>query len=75
MKTKLTINTLVKNNLHRRKKQYALMFVGILLSMIFSSTVLFFVSSLSTSAKEYFKVNYGDFGIFLYGESFGQKLL
>ncbi len=43
------------------------MVVGILLSMIMSSTVLFFASSMLTSTEEYHKINYGDFDEFLYG--------
>ncbi len=66
MKPKLTINTLVKSNLKHRKKQYALMFFGILLSMIFSSTVLFFVSSMNVSVDEYRKNNFGNFSEMYY---------
>ncbi len=62
----LSINSLARSNLKRRKKQYTLMFVGILLSMIMSSTVLFFASSMLTSISEYKKINYGDFDYFHY---------
>ncbi len=65
--TKLSINSLARSNLKHRKKQYTLMVVGILLSMIMSSTVLFFASSMFTSIEEYHKINYGNFDEFLYG--------
>ncbi len=60
MKNKLTINSLAKNNIKHRKKQYTIMIIGILLSMIFSSTAIFFASSMVTSTNEYFKNNYGN---------------
>lgn len=60
MKSKLTISSLAIGNLIHRKKQYTLMIIGILVSMILSNTVLFFVSSMSSSVKEYYKNNYGN---------------
>lgn len=48
-KDKLTVNTLAGSNLKTRKKQYSIMIIGILLAMIFSSGILFFASSLSST--------------------------
>lgn len=45
MKKKLTVNTLAFGNLKARKKQYFIMIIGIILAMIFSSGILFFISS------------------------------
>ncbi len=67
MKKGLSINTLAKSSIKHRKKQYTIMIIGILLAMIFSSTVLFFVSSIFTSMQETTKVNYGDFDRSFYG--------
>ncbi len=60
MKNKLTINSLAKNNIKHRKKQYTLMIIGILLSMILSSTAVLFASSMATTANKYFKNNFGN---------------
>ena len=49
-KKKLTINSLAIGNLKKRKKQYAIMIIGIILAMIFSSSMLFFMFS---SAETY----------------------
>ncbi len=45
MKKKISINTLALGNLRQRKKQYAIMIVGIILAMVFSSGVLFYLFS------------------------------
>ena len=50
-KEKLTINSLAMGNLKRRKKQYAIMIVGIILAMIFSSSTLFFMFSSNETYK------------------------
>ncbi len=68
MKNKLTINSLARNNIKHRKKQYTLMIVGILLSMIFSSTAVLFASSMATSTSEYYKNNFGNCGAIFYDE-------
>ncbi len=60
MKNKLTINSLAKNNIKHRKKQYTLMIIGILLSMILSSTAVLFASSMATTTNEYFKNNFAN---------------
>lgn len=60
MKKKLTVNSLALSSIKTRKKQYALMIVGIIFAMIFSSAILFFGSSLSSSMKEMSKNSVGD---------------
>ncbi|MBQ2903843.1 MAG: ABC transporter permease [Clostridia bacterium] len=49
---KLTVNKLAFGNLKARKKQYTLMIIGIVLAMIFSSGVMFFIFCLSSSIQE-----------------------
>lgn len=59
MKKKLTVNTLAFGNLKHRKKQYAIMIIGIILAMVFScSMILYFFSSYEALDKEY-QDNYG----------------
>ena len=52
MTKKLTVNTLAFGNLRTRKKQYTLMIIGIILAMIFTSGVPFFVSCMNSSQEE-----------------------
>ena len=52
MKMKLTVNTLAMGNLKQRKKQYTILIIGIILAMIFSSGIMFFVSCLTSSLEE-----------------------
>ena len=49
MKRKLTVNSIAGKNLVKRKGQYALLIFGIVLAMVFSSSVLFFLSCMQTS--------------------------
>ena len=56
---KLTFNSLAFGNLKHRKKQYTLLIIGIILSMVFSSGFVFFVSSAVTSALETHNYLYG----------------
>lgn len=56
---KLTFNSLAFGNLKHRKKQYTLLIIGIILSMVFSSGFVFFVSSAVTSAIETHNYRYG----------------
>ncbi len=56
---KLTFNSLAFGNLKHRKKQYTLLVIGIILSMVFSSGFVFFVSSAVTSAIETHNYKYG----------------
>ncbi len=58
-KNKLTFNSLAFGNLKHRKKQYTLLIIGIILSMVFSSSFIFFVSSAVTSAIETHNYKYG----------------
>lgn len=55
----LTINSLAIGNLKQRKKQYTVMIIGIILAMVFSSSIVFFASSMISSIKENLAVNYG----------------
>ena len=52
-KKRLTVNTLALGNLKHRKKQYAILIIGIILAMVFSSSTLFFLSS----SNETFRAN------------------
>ncbi|MBE6748686.1 MAG: ABC transporter permease [Ruminococcaceae bacterium] len=51
-KKKLTYNSLAFSTLKNRKKSYALMIIGIVLAMVFSSGVPFFASCLQSSREE-----------------------
>lgn len=51
-KNKLTINTLAMGNLKQRRKQYTILIIGIILAMVFSSGIPFFISCLQTSNEE-----------------------
>ncbi len=52
-KKKLTFNSLALGNLKHRKKRYTLMILGIILSMVFSSSIIYFVfSAYTTSAAQ-----------------------
>lgn len=59
MKKNLTITKLARSNLKVRKKQYILLITGIILAVIFSSGVLFFISCLTTSNEMILKEAYG----------------
>ena len=61
MKGKLTINTLALGNLKQRKKQYAILIVGIILAMVFSSGVIFFISCVKSSNEEFRRRAIGNF--------------
>ncbi len=52
MKRKLTINTLAFGNLKQRRKQYTILIFGIILAMVFSSGVPFFISCMRSSQEE-----------------------
>ncbi|MDE6659798.1 MAG: ABC transporter permease, partial [Eubacterium sp.] len=52
MKKKLTINTLAFGNLTKHKKQYTIMIIGIILAMVFSSSVIISIFSLNASELE-----------------------
>lgn len=60
MKKKISINTLALGNLKQRKKQYAIMIVGIILAMFFSSGILFYLFSSQETMKEMRKNEIGN---------------
>ena len=57
MRKKLTVNTLAFGNLKNHKKQYTVMVIGIILAMVFSSSVLLFLSCMQTSMQQKKKDN------------------
>lgn len=59
MKKMLTVNKLAASNLRARKKQYTFMIIGIILSMVFSSGVLFFASCIGSSTEMVQKKDFG----------------
>ncbi len=61
MKRKLTINTLAMGNLKQRRKQYTILIIGIILAMVFSSGVMFFISCTKSSNEEYKRRTMGNF--------------
>ena len=61
MTKKLTVNTLAMGNLKTRKKQYILLIIGIILAMVFSSGIMFFLSCTKTSNEEYKRRTMGNF--------------
>lgn len=58
-KKKLTYNSLALGNLKNRKKQYIVLILAIILSMVFSSSTVFLMSSAFSSAKETKYYRYG----------------
>lgn len=52
MKKIISVNTLALGNLRQRKKQYAIMIVGIILAMVFSSGILFYLFSSQETLTE-----------------------
>ena len=58
-KKKLTINALAGSNLKTRKKQYLIMIVGIILAMVFSSSVVLYLFSSNETFLEQARVKYG----------------
>ena len=65
-KKKLTFNSLALGNLKHRKKRYTLMILGIVLSMVFSSSIIYFGFSIYTTSQEQRKAELG-----LYDKFFG----
>ena len=65
-KKKLTFNSLALGNLKHRKKRYTLMILGIILSMMFSSSIIYFGFSIYTTSQEQRKAELG-----LYDKFFG----
>lgn len=52
MKRKLTINSLALGNLKQRRNQYTILIIGIVLAMVFSSGVPFFIFCMKSSQEE-----------------------
>lgn len=74
MKKKLTVNTLAFGNLKHRKRQYAIMIIGIILAMVFScSMILYFFSSYEAMDKEY-KDNYGSQDVICNVDGSGEEI-
>ena len=58
MKAKLTVNTIAFANIRQRKKQYVIMIIGIILAMVFSSSIVFFMAAAKeTSHARYVESN------------------
>ena len=45
MKNKLTVNDIALANIRQRKKQYLIMIIGIVLAMVFSGSIVFFMAA------------------------------
>ncbi|MDE6110865.1 MAG: hypothetical protein K2F65_02990, partial [Eubacterium sp.] len=58
-KKKLTINAIAGSNLKKRKKQYAIMIIGIILAMVFSSSIVLYLFSSTETYLEQAKEKYG----------------
>lgn len=63
-KKKLTFNALALGNLKHRKKRYTLMILGIVLSMVFSSSIIYFVFSAYSTSQEQTKADCGIFDMY-----------
>lgn len=66
MKKKFTVNTLALGNLKARKKQYAIMLIGIILAMVFSSGILFYIFSAVDTQYAEEQEKYGKQNIIMY---------
>lgn len=73
MNNKLTVNRLALGNLKARKKQYAIMIIGIILAMVFSSSVILFAFSAMETNKENNKRNYGTQSGYVISQSLTDK--
>ncbi len=51
MKNKLTVNDIALANIRQRKKQYLIMIIGIVLAMVFSGSIVFFVSAAKETSR------------------------
>ena len=68
MKKHLTVNDIALGNLKQRKKQYTIMIIGIILAMIFSSSVTFFMFSANETRVEEYRQKYGNQNSIIYSE-------
>ena len=73
MKKKLTINTLALGNLKQRRKQYTIMIIGIILAMVFSSSIVFFMFSATETSNEERAQQRGKQSSIIYSEQLGEK--
>ena len=48
-------------NLKQRKKQYTILIIGIILAMVFSSGIMFFISCMQSSNEEHQRRTMGNF--------------
>ena len=74
MKKRLTINSLALGNLKQRRKQYAIMIVGIILAMVFSSSTLFFMFSSVETYKAQQQKEQGIQSAIMYTEENDEKI-
>lgn len=63
-KKKLTFNSLALGNLKHRRKRYILMILGIILSMVFSSSIIYGVYSVFSISEERQKTEFGLYDAF-----------
>ncbi|MDD6672495.1 MAG: FtsX-like permease family protein [Eubacteriales bacterium] len=68
MKKHLTVNDIALGNLKQHKKQYIIMIIGIILAMIFSSSVTFFMFSANETRVEEYRQKYGNQNNIIYSE-------
>ena len=75
-KKKLTYTSLAMGNLIKKKKQYFIMIFGIVLSMIFSSGIIYFVYSIYSTAAQKNATELGYYDMFFsdYDEQFFAEL-
>lgn len=73
MKKKLTINDLAMGNLRARKKQYITMIIGIVLAMVLSSSIVFFLFSSAETNKAQRDKDFGYQSAIIAAESLGEK--
>ncbi|MCH5317641.1 MAG: ABC transporter permease [Eubacterium sp.] len=59
-KEKLTVNTLALGNLKQRRKQYTILIIGIILAMVLSSGILFFLFSSYETFNKMHSDTYGN---------------
>ncbi len=55
----LTVNRLALGNLKHRRKQYTIMIIGIILAMVFSSSIIYFAFSAYSTFKNIKDLDYG----------------
>lgn len=73
MKKKLTINTLALGNLKQHRKQYTVMIISIVLAMLFSSSIVFFMFSASETSNEETAQQRGKQAAIIYSRQLGKN--